>query len=132
MTLRHRLAAAALAMFLGACAFAGTSGATGRFALAAVDGAALPQPSPEPGIVLHSGALELRGDGGYTLDLVGSAADGTPDARRVYGTYRLRGSSLVLTPNEVLAEPVRYAVRRGKGVLHLTDDAGTEFTFVRR
>lgn len=134
MRLPHVVLAAALAAVLAACAAAGTSGggATGSYALAAVNGAALPQPSPEPGVSLESGGLELRAGGAYTLDLVARTGEGTPDARRVFGTYRLDASSLVLTPGEVLAKAVRFSVRRGPGVLYLTDDTGTEFTFVRR
>lgn len=134
MNLRSILAILALAA-LAACAAAGTGAgaAAGSYALAAVDGQPLPAPSPsEADVSIESGALELRPDGGYTLDLVGRAGSGTPDARRVFGTYRLRGERLVLTPAEALADPVRYTVRRGPGVLHLADERGAELTFVRR
>lgn len=125
-----------LAAALAACAAAGPgagAAAAGSYALAAVDGQPLPEPSPaEPDVTIESGALELGPDGRYTLDLVGRAGNGTPDARRVFGSYRLRGGRLVLTPAETLADPVRYTVRRGPGVLHLADERGAELTFVRR
>jgi hypothetical protein len=129
----HALRALVLLLLCSGCATGLARGTDGSYALAAVDGMPLPHPSPtEPTVMLEAGALELTRTGGFTLDLVGRVGDRTPDARRVYGTYRFSGRALVLTPDEPLAPPVRYTVRRAPGVLHLRDPAGAEFTFVAR
>jgi hypothetical protein len=127
-----------LAVLVPGCARPGAGAAlpipAGAWTLEGIGGSTLPAPSPtEEGVMVESGALELRPDGTWVLDLVGRVGRwGDAQARRATGSFRFEGATLVLEPTFPMVEPLRFTWAEEGARLVLRDPRGAEFLFARR
>lgn len=107
----------------------------GTYRLDRVNGQPLPAPSgDEDGVMLEEGSLALQPDSSFTLRMVARVRSRpTTTTAEVSGDYRVRADSLSLIPDDCSpADDSHFRWSVHDAVLHLRDQDGDEFIFVRQ
>lgn len=88
---------ALLALLTASMAAPAAAQVQGNYSLVSINGQPLPAPSPDDdGVTVYGASFDLGGDGRFALSMRPSP-DGA-GTQQLAGTYRVEGSSLVLTP----------------------------------
>lgn len=121
---------------LAACASAprGPVSLAGTYRLDRVNGQPLPAPSgDEDGVMLQEGTLSLQPDSSFALRMVAVVRSRPPTTAEVSGAYRVTADSLSLIPDDCSpADKSRFRWTVQDAFLHLHDEDGDEFIFVRQ
>jgi hypothetical protein len=101
----------------------------GSYRVVQVNGRPLPTPSPtEPNVTLRRLSFVFQADGRFSMSArSGGDGDEVAFSQAVDGTFRVRGDSLLLSPESGDGRVVGFGWRMRRDTLHMIDEFGNDF-----